>query len=158
MPNGMNLDFEPMLPEPGMPQNSLARLYASMARNEIEWREYKKQYMLMSEKQAELMRTRADHIISKAKVIHQKELEQLREILTMHNSEVISGLQQSAHDIIQSRLKEIADDYLKYMRQFGDYPAEIRTVMLTDAARIWDHARRKVLKYALELTEEENEA
>lgn len=151
--NALNPDFNPNLPEPEMPSNSLARLYSSMAKNQIEWGEYKKQYMLMSEKQAELLRTRADHIIAKAKVIQDRELEQLREILSMHNTEVISGLQQSSHDTTQSRLKEIADDYLKYIRQFADYPPEIRTVMLTDAARLWDHARKKVLKYALELTE-----
>lgn len=150
--------FNPIVPEPEMPTNSLAKLYTSWSKNEIEWRVYKQQYSAMAEKQAELLRERANHIIAKAKVVHERELEQLREVLQMHNSEVISGLQQSSHDIAQDRLMEIANDYVKHVKRLADYPPEIREVLHQDATRVWDHARRKVLKYALEHTGTDEDA
>jgi hypothetical protein len=147
--------FEPILPEPEMPQNSLARLYTTWAKNEIEWKVYKEQYTIMAEKQAELLKERATHIIAKAREVHQREIEQLREILSMHNSEVISGLQRSAHEVTQDRLLEIADEYVRQMQRIAEYPSAIRETLLQDANSVWDYARRKILKYALEKNDPE---
>lgn len=150
--------FNPIVPEPQMPENGLAKLYTSWAKNEIEWRVYKRQYSEMAERQAELLKEKANHIIAKTKVIHKREIEQLKEVLVMHNSEVISGLQQSSHDIAQNRLVEIAEDYMGTIAKIKDFPNEIREVLHQDAARVWDHARQKVLKYALEQSAPTNDS
>ena len=150
-PGAFSTEYNPVIPEPEIPSNSLARLYHSFTKNDIEIKVYREQYLKIADKQAEMMMERANHIINKAKVIHENELRQLKEILSLHNADIISGLQQDAHEKIQQKLMDISTQYVKQIEKIAAFPSDIKEAMHQDAKAIWTHSREKVLKYALDL-------